>query len=814
MAGSLLITLALALAVFSAGLYFMAARGKERALKPARAAFHIAVTVSLIAAAFLLYLILTHQYNYAYVFKNSDNSLGLGYLISTFWAGQEGSFLLWVAMTAVVGVVVQQYAAKREGLEASVMFPTVLALAFLLLMTSPVMKNPFAPIWVEQTYVAIEKINHDVFHEAALSQFVVATEDGRQFLSVNPELYAVATNAGFDMSRVIADGKGLNPLLLNFWMQIHPPVLFAGFALAIAPFAFTIGALFRRRYADWLRHALPWTLASVAVLGLGIMLGAYWAYGVLGWGGYWGWDPVENSSLIPWLIGLAAVHTMLAQKWTAAKHGGIGAYPRLNMALNLLFFILIIYSTFLTRSGLLAEASVHSFVDPGQIVYLFLLVFILGFFFGSAGLLAARWREIEPTRGDERLASRELSLFASAVIIGASALIIFLGTSAPIVGTIIEPAFYDRTHLPLAIVVGLLNGVSLLLKWRRTDVGKRAKATALASAASVAFTILVVAFGGVRDVMAALLIFGAAFTVALNADALVRRRKEQPIRLGGFVSHIGFGVFLMGVVGSGMYDEEEHLQLPKNEPKEALGYELEYMGYDLIDGGEKYAFNVTATRGDERAEFASIMYVSDFNNSVMKEPAIDEGFAYDLYVSPIGFDEGDDAGRPEDLGEMVTAELGDVFEADGLTIEYLEFVRPDMSAMQSGGPFDMGVVLEVGADGATAIDTAVLTVHQDSRSLTPALFPEMNLKVTLDAVEAASKRARFLVAPIDAPKEDGEITATASEVLTISFSVKPFVSLVWIGVALTTIGFLMAAVRRFTEKKGEEFSPLDEGDDE
>ena len=159
-------------------------------------------------------------------------------------------------------------------------------------------------------------------------------------------------------------------------MQIHPPMLFIGFSMATVPFSFAMAALMKNDYREWVSQSLPWVLAGAGILGLGIMMGGYWAYEMLGWGGYWAWDPVENSSLIPWLIGVASIHTMLVQKRSLKTTDGIGRYAKTNLILGILTYILVLYSTFLTRSGVLGDASVHSFVDPGQLVYLFLVVFI------------------------------------------------------------------------------------------------------------------------------------------------------------------------------------------------------------------------------------------------------------------------------------------------------------------------------------------------------------------------------------------------------------------------------------------------------
>jgi cytochrome c-type biogenesis protein CcmF len=147
--------------------------------------------------------------------------------------------------------------------------------------------------------------------------------------------------------------------------------------MAAAPFAFAMAAVIKNEYDQWVKQSLPWILAGMMVLGLAIMLGGYWAYGVLGWGGYWGWDPVENSSLVPWIVGVALIHTMLIQKKSQAN-GGNGRFVKTNLILAVMTYVLVLYSTFLTRSGILGDSSVHSFVSPGMLVYFFLVLFIGG----------------------------------------------------------------------------------------------------------------------------------------------------------------------------------------------------------------------------------------------------------------------------------------------------------------------------------------------------------------------------------------------------------------------------------------------------
>ncbi|MFN3694323.1 MAG: cytochrome c biogenesis protein CcsA, partial [Ignavibacterium sp.] len=380
MAGSVILSLALVFSIISMVLYYLTFRGYNNTLNFARAFYH-AMTIFVIAAStFLWYAILTHQYQYKYIFSYSNNSLSTGLLLSSFWGGQEGSFMLWLLLTAIIGVILQSYASKRGDLEPRVMTVFTLATTFLLVMVSPWFKNPFEYIWVTPVFIELKAINPQFLNMPFIQNFIFSDQQtGNNFVQMGPDLYAALTQSGIAVNDFIINGRGLNPQLLNFWMQIHPPILFVGFAMATVPFSFAIAALMKDDYKEWISQAFPWTLAGTGILGLGIMLGGYWAYEMLGWGGYWAWDPVENSSLIPWLIGVAAIHTMLVQKRSQNKGEGIGRYAKTNLILSILVYVLVLYSTFLTRSGVLGDASVHSFVDPGMLVYLFLIVFISSF---------------------------------------------------------------------------------------------------------------------------------------------------------------------------------------------------------------------------------------------------------------------------------------------------------------------------------------------------------------------------------------------------------------------------------------------------
>ncbi|HYM82309.1 MAG TPA: cytochrome c biogenesis protein CcsA, partial [Candidatus Limnocylindria bacterium] len=281
------------LAALGAGLAFMAAAGgRDGAWGPARALFVVQWVALLSATVFLWRILFTHQFQYQYVASYSSQSMPPHYVYAAFWGGQEGTFLLWALITCTLGLVMIR---GRHALVRPAMFFLNLPLVMLTLVT--VIRGPFLI---------------------------------------------------FPGGRVPIDGQGLNPLLQDPWMTIHPPVLFTGFSSLVAPFAIAMAGMLRRDYDGWIKPVLPWTVFSTGILATGFIMGGVWAYKVLGWGGYWGWDPVENGSLIPWLSNIALLHGLLVQRVT-------GSLRRTNFFLAITSYVLVLYASFLTRSGVLAD---------------------------------------------------------------------------------------------------------------------------------------------------------------------------------------------------------------------------------------------------------------------------------------------------------------------------------------------------------------------------------------------------------------------------------------------------------------------------
>lgn len=813
MIGNILITLALMASVFTIVMYYFTFKGYTNTLKLARLGFHTTAISVIAASAMLMNAILTHQYQYKYVFNYSNGDLPTGLLMSTFYAGQEGSFLLWILFSVIVGLILLEYTSKRGDLENRVMMIFTLAVAFLLMMIAPGLKSPFTFIWADPQYIDAIKFSPQFISTNAqghitniapfLQKFVFSNPDSHNsFILVNSDLIGTLQANGIAFNNFLIKGKGLNPLLQNFWMQIHPPMLFVGFAMSTVPFTFAFAALLKNDYTEWVKQSLPWVLSGMMILGLAIMLGGYWAYGVLGWGGYWGWDPVENSSLVPWIIGVASIHTLLVQKKTQAG-GGSGRFVKTNLILAIMTYVLVLYSTFLTRSGILGDASVHSFVDPGMTVYLLLFLFIGSFTLIGFGAVAFRWKYLEKTFSSaDNLMSRELALFTGSVALIASAIIVLAGTSAPIFGRSVELSFYNELNLPIAIIIGMLNGLSLLLKWNTTDKKELLKKSQLSLIISAVATIAIVLIGSVYNLMLILLTFSSAFALAVNIEIAIKIFNKKKLSLGAYIAHAGIALFFLGVIATGGFTKDQQVELVKGQPKEVLGHSLTFKDYTPTPDG-KYKFNIEIAEGNSSKIISPVMYVAEFNNSLMREPDIWNKLTKDFYISPLSYDDKRQAKiQQPTAGENVVLRKGESTEFQGKKITFTAFNFPQdaMAAMQSGENFAIGAKLRVEFDGKVSEIEPKLIGGGQQRKFEKAELTEADLLVNMTNLDAGGQVSLVLSSLMN-PGNQASANQVKQEILTIDASIKPFINLVWAGVIVMVIGFFISVIKRTKESK-------------
>lgn len=752
--GSLLINVAFAATLISSIAYFTAYFSRPKAISFARLFFHAAVIFTISSTAYLLYLIITHQFQYTYVWNYSSKDLPLNLLISTFYAGQEGSFHLWAFFMAALGIFLLSFTSKRDAeskdkYEPAVMGIYALIQAFVLFIL--VIKSPYLFVW---------------------------------------ESFPKEVEVGF----MPQDGRGLNPLLQNFWMTIHPPILFIGFTSLAVPFCFAVASLIKNEYNRWIKLALPWTLFGSLSLGAGIMLGGYWAYGILGWGGYWGWDPVENSSLVPWITIIAAIHTMILQERT-------GKYKKTSLFLCVISYILVLYSTFLTRSGLLGDASVHSFVDPGQEVYLFLIVFLSLFGLTSLGLIIYRLKQLKREKPQEsELLSRETALLIGALTLSASALIISVGTSLPIFSkSTIEPEFYNRMNLPLAILIALINGLGILLKWKHSDGKTFVKKLYLPVGLTLMFILIAMAFG-LNDLLIALFAAASLFAFFVNAETAYKILVKTKMKAGPYVAHIGVMLLFIGIIGSSRYSEEVNLSLPLNETKEAIGYKFTYKGATPIKGDEeKYHFNVVVEKDAKAFLLQPVMFYSTYNEQIWKNPDIANLVTKDLYLSPMSLE------VPEEFSheDLIELKKGEEKSIKDFKVKFIDFDKSRMdhdAAMQQDMNNVMAAELEVTSNGKTEkIITEQKILYGSIEKVPVKLQSNKNFTFYLTKINISGETSVEIAVADDSKAKNNE----APETLVLTASIKPLINLVWAGTIIMMVGFFFSVQNRYRLLKSE-----------
>ncbi|MGK7371218.1 MAG: cytochrome c biogenesis protein CcsA, partial [Candidatus Halalkalibacterium sp. M3_1C_030] len=378
--------------------------------------------------------------------------------------------------------------------------------------------------------------------------FKIGASPFRSLAEAMPNAPFIQSNPDF----VPADGKGLNDLLKSPWMIIHPPALFLGFSMMAVPYCFAMAALWKRKYHAWVNAALPWTLGANLSLFTAIFLGGYWAYVTLSFGGYWAWDPVENASFIPWLIGTAGIHTMLIQRKSSTSQ-------KASIILAMLAYVAVVYETFLTRSGVLSDSSVHSFVDLG--LYNQLLLFMAVILGVGIGMLIYRYKDLPSQQNESKLLSREFMTFAGAMVLFLIGMVMTLGTSSPIIGRLFtenptppEVSFYNEWTMPLAILAAILTVLGQYLFWKRYNAESLANELLWPVAGACIATLTTIFIGDVRDLYYMLYLLSAWFALFGNGFVMVRLARKKPKLIGGSLSHIGFGIMLLGFLASSAYD--------------------------------------------------------------------------------------------------------------------------------------------------------------------------------------------------------------------------------------------------------------------
>jgi cytochrome c-type biogenesis protein CcmF len=580
---------------------------------------------------------------------------------------------------------------------------------------------------------------------------------------------------------------------------IHPPIMFSGFASLSVPFAFAIAALWKKRWDGWVVRAIPWALFTFLALGTAVLMGGYWAYKTLGWGGYWGWDPVENTSLVPWLCTVALVHGMFLQR--AKKR-----HRKVNLIVACFAYLTILYGTFLTRSGILADFSVHSFIDLG--ITAWLVGILLGFVALSAVSIAWRWREIPVTEEEEPpLLSRSVLFILGIAVLCALGFVILLGTSAPLLTRLtgnpsqVQTSFYTKTTTPAAILLALLAGLVAFVSWKGETWKKLAdssRRSLLVAAAGIVVAFIV----GARERTSLVILFFALFAADMNLRAVVRKARGGKFGgAGGYVAHVGLGIMLAGIVVSGVYARSTRITLPRNQPVMVEGSKLTFLRVVPGTSTSKQAMEVRVETAKGKMYYAyPKMYVNTKTNQQMANPAIKNSALADFYIAPQSYD----PGQAEQVGRDVRLNKGTTtaIEGTGFTLSDL---NADRSSMTGGGKTVLVLtdITVTPPDGTKHDVTLRSTVYMDGEGTQAEDADVPGVPGGKMRVVAVSPRDGAVVLRMVGVSKDkaSEYQAATHESLSVDVTHKPLIALVWGGFYVLMTGAFLAFVKRAREAR-------------
>lgn len=578
---------------------------KPGALEAARVLVAGGAVFLTVSAGVMVAALLGDDFSLLYVAKHSERAMPVGYKLAAFWGGQQGSVLLWGWAVALMGVVACWGRSGADVKEGAARTATL------------------AVVW------------------GILAAVMLLAPDGDPF---------AAAPAG------VMDGQGLNPLLQNPAMVAHPPILFLGYAACTVPLAILMGALAAgRKDAGWLTGAQRWMLGAWVLLTVGIVLGGWWAYVELGWGGYWAWDPVENASLLPWLTMTAALHTVMAQRW-----GGV--LKRWNAGLMAGTFLLCIVATYLTRSGIVQ--SVHAFA--GGMVDRYFLGFLLAAVVAAEGMLAWRWRMLASERELGGLVSREGILLAGSALLVVMMLTTLVGTIFPVLsgalgmaGVSVGPEFYNAVVGPMGLAVAALMAISPVLAPRKgaKEIGGALVGPAVAAVAGLGIAAALGVRGGwalgtTGVVVLAVVTIAAELARAAECSrrgdetvigAGVRLVAENHRKYGGQMAHLGLMLLIVGVVGSSVFKQDHTLQMKAGQTVQIGRYSLEFAGLRQLRAGNYDTVEALVRVTDAKGRVAELRPEKRFyfkTEQPVSEVAIRSSWREDLYVVLAGWEAG------------------------------------------------------------------------------------------------------------------------------------------------------------------------------
>ncbi len=600
--GVLLVLIAFIASLYATIAGFISGRRRNEALAESARNATIAVFPLLtVACGLMVGFLISGHYEIDFVWSVTDRTLPTILRATALWGGQAGSLLFWTWLLSAfaAGALLRDWRYDRHLLGDTTTALAGTILFFLLLVA--LWENPFATFWQNTEGDIVSAMFAPSPFLSGIATSIVTFAAGLPGILgvVGEGMTPLAAPQGYFLLTP-ADGQGLEPLLRHIGMIIHPPMLYLGFVGFTVPFAFAVAALAQGDVSDnWITTTRRWTLVAWLFLSLGLILGGRWAYDVIGWGGYWGWDPVENASLMPWLTGTAFLHSVMIQE----KRGML---RRWNVILIMLTYVQVIMGTFLTRSGLLS--SVHSFAQSaiGPLFFVFVTIILIV----CVHLLTQHWEGLKSDNQLDGLLSRETMFLLNNLVFVGINIAVAAGTYAPLFTELAAdfipgvekssygPEFYERTTGPLFLVLLLLMGVAPLVAWKRASLKRLGMSMlypicftvvatgvlfalgvrlpgAVIGYAFVLFTASVTLFEYYRGVAARVRAHGESYPTALFRMVARNRR-----RYGGYLIHLGVLVMGVGIIANGAYQQETQQTISAGQTITIGNYVVEYQGLE------------------------------------------------------------------------------------------------------------------------------------------------------------------------------------------------------------------------------------------
>jgi cytochrome c-type biogenesis protein CcmF len=767
---------------------------QKRWLRFARASFYGQSLAVLGIFLSIFYICANHYFEYLYAYKHTSKELEFKYLLASIWEDQGGSFLLWSIWHCILGVYLTR---KADSFEAPVMGVVSLAQMFLAMMIMGV-------------YIFGTKIGN--------SPFVLTRNEIAGPIFSRPNYL-----------EFLQDGIGLNVLLRNYWMVIHPPVLFFGFAATLVPFAYAVAGLATKRYTEWVKPAIPYTLAAAGILGVGIMMGGKWAYESLSFGGYWAWDPVENASLVPWMILVAGLHTMVIFKAT-------GHSLKASYLFALLSFIFVLYSTFLTRTGILGDTSVHAFTEAGAAMNILILGFLSFFTIGGLTLFATRWKKLPVETKEEPAQSREFWMFIGSLVMFLSSLFIIIKTSLPVInkiaGTNLAPPediefSYNKVMVLVAILIGILTAVGQYFKYKTAsgDLLKRIVwptliASVFTGVMAVIYPITYYKQGAGFLGAIYLAFFAAVYAVVANAWYIRSGLRGNWKAAGGSMTHLGFSLMVAGIILSSGNKEvisrenykafsipmgidpltkqqdnaAENVNLIRQVPNRMGDYSITYLNDSAGHEKGRRFFQLQFERKDEKTKEIRESFVLSPDVYLMKDNNMSSNPDIRGYLSHDVFTYISYAMDPSKNVDTAQFRISEVNEGDTLFYSKGFMVLNKIIKNPTENKF------KVTPKGPSVmLDFLVQSNDSMKYRATPMLMIDsLNITQVDDTVYAQNLYVRFAGITEDQKKLKVGVkeSDTLIDFVTIKAYVFPWIKAVWVGLILMAIGFVMSVLYR------------------